>query len=124
MMNRYLTITMQSDWQAALRASGQLAKADTYQGEVLNFESPGHFFGQLSEKRWEIVRACQGKGEPCLSGWLPKRGFDAKFAVWIHAAFQRRSLNFRRSSPMTKPARNIWSAFGGHRDFRAPNAVR
>ena len=64
------------------------------------------------------------KMEACLSGWLPKRGFDAKFAAWIHAAFQRRSLNFRRSSPMTKPARNIWSAFGGHRDFRAPNAVR
>ena len=63
MMNRHLTITMQPDWRAALRASGQAAKADTYQGEVLNFESPGHFFGQLSEKRWELVRACQGRGE-------------------------------------------------------------
>ena len=30
---------------------------------MLNFESPGHFFGQLSEKRWEIVRAAQGKGD-------------------------------------------------------------
>ena len=58
---------MQPDWKGALRAIGQsAAKADTYQGEVLNFESPGHFFGQLSEKRWDIVRAAQGKGE--LSG--------------------------------------------------------
>ncbi len=63
MNNRYLTITMKADWQGALRAAGQSAKAGTYQGEVLNFESPGDFFGQLSEKRWEIVRACQGKGE-------------------------------------------------------------
>ncbi|MDD5333897.1 MAG: hypothetical protein PHS32_09120 [Rhodoferax sp.] len=63
MKNRYLTITMQPDWRGALRAAGKAAKADTYQGEVLNFESPGHFFGQLTEKRWEIVRACQGKGE-------------------------------------------------------------
>lgn len=63
MTGRYLTITMQPNWKGALRAMRQAAKADTYQGEVLNFESPAHFFGQLSEKRWEIVRAAQGKGE-------------------------------------------------------------
>jgi hypothetical protein len=61
MTERYLTITLQPDWKGALRTIGQAAaKADTYQGEVLNFESPGHFFGQLTEKRWEIVRAAQG----------------------------------------------------------------
>jgi predicted transcriptional regulator len=63
MNERFLTITLQPDWKSALRATALAAKADTYQGEVLNFESPGHFFGQLSEKRWEIVRAAQGKGE-------------------------------------------------------------
>ncbi len=63
MTERYLTITMQPDWKGALRAMGQVVNSDTYQGEVLNFESPGHFFGQLSEKRWAIVRAAQGKGE-------------------------------------------------------------
>jgi predicted transcriptional regulator len=63
MNERYLTITMQPDWQGALRAMGRSANAKTYQGEVLNFESPGHFFGQLTEKRWAIVRAAQGKGE-------------------------------------------------------------
>jgi predicted transcriptional regulator len=63
MTDRYLTITMYPDWQGGLRAAGQAAAANTYQGEVLNFESPGHFFGQLTEKRWEIVRAAQGKNE-------------------------------------------------------------
>lgn len=54
---------MQTDWQGGLRATGEAAAANRYQGEVLNFESSGHFFGQLTEKRWEIVRAAQGKGE-------------------------------------------------------------
>ena len=40
----------------------QRPKPKKYQGEELNFESPGHFFGQLTEKRWEIARAAQGKG--------------------------------------------------------------
>ena len=30
---------------------------------MLNFESPGHFFGQLTEKRLALVRTAQGKGE-------------------------------------------------------------
>jgi len=63
MTQRNLTITLQPDWKAAIRATGVAAKADTYQGEVLNFETPAQFFGQLSEKRWDIVRAAQGKGE-------------------------------------------------------------
>jgi len=62
MTQRYLTITLQPDWKAAVLAVGAAAKADTYQGEVLNFETPAQFFGQLSEKRWNIVRAAQGKG--------------------------------------------------------------
>ena len=63
MIERYLTITLQPNWKGALRAMAKTAQADNYQGEVLNFESPAHFFGKLSEKRWEIVRATQGKGE-------------------------------------------------------------
>jgi predicted transcriptional regulator len=78
MTERYLTITMQSDWKAALRATAQVAKADTYQGEVLNFESPGHFFGQLTEKRWEIVRAAQGKGELSVRELARTVGRDVK----------------------------------------------
>ena len=63
MTQRNLTITMQSDWKTAIRAVGTAAMSDTYQGEVLNFETPAQFFGQLSEKRWDIVRAAQGKGK-------------------------------------------------------------
>ena len=63
MTDRYLTITLQPDWKGALRAAAQVAKAGTYRGEVLNFETPAQFFGQLTEKRWDIVRAAQGKGD-------------------------------------------------------------
>ena len=63
MTQRNLTITLQPDWKTAIRAVGVAAKADSYQGEVLNFETPAQFFRQLSEKRWDIVRAAQGKGD-------------------------------------------------------------
>ena len=63
MTERYLTLTLQPGWKSALRAAGQVAKADTYQGEVLKFETPTQFFGLLTEKRWDIVRAAQGKGK-------------------------------------------------------------
>jgi predicted transcriptional regulator len=63
MSDRFLTITLQPNWQAGLRAASLAAKKTTYQGEVLNFESPGDFFGQLTEKRWSLVRTAQGKGE-------------------------------------------------------------
>ena len=63
MTERFLTITLHPDWQAGLRAATQAAQQSTYRGEVLNFESPGDFFGQLSEKRWTLVRTAQGKGE-------------------------------------------------------------
>ena len=62
MIERNLTITLQPDCKKALRAAGQAAKFDNYQGEVLNFESPGHFFSQLTRKRWDIVQAAQSKG--------------------------------------------------------------
>lgn len=78
MTDRYLTITLQPDWKGALRAMAQAAKADEYHGEVLNFESPGHFFGQLSEKRWEIVRAAQGKGELSVRELARAVGRDVK----------------------------------------------
>ena len=78
MTERYLTITLQPDWKGALRAMAQAAKSDGYQGEVLNFESPGHFFGQLSEKRWEVVRAAQGKGELSVRELARAVGRDVK----------------------------------------------
>lgn len=66
MSKRTLTITLQPDWKAALREAGRRASARSYQGEVLNFESPGAFFGRMTERRWALVRALQGQGEISL----------------------------------------------------------
>lgn len=61
---RQLTITQQADWKSALRDAGVKAvcgmTSGRYQGETLNFETPAQFFGQLTEKRWNIVRLMQG----------------------------------------------------------------
>lgn len=62
MTKRKLTITMSADWRAALRGAGQRAATRRYQGEVLNFESAGSFFGKLTERRWALVHALQGQG--------------------------------------------------------------
>jgi predicted transcriptional regulator len=62
---RHLTITLQQDWKQALRIAGTKAARGAangkYQGEYLNFEVPAQFFGQLTEKRWEIIRSMQGE---------------------------------------------------------------
>ena len=78
MKNRYLTITLEPDWKAAIHAAGVAAKADTYKGEVLNFETPAQFFGQLTEKRWDIVRAAQGKGDLSVRELARVVGRDVK----------------------------------------------
>lgn len=61
-MKRRLLITMDANWRGALRAAAKGAFARTYQGEVLNFEDPGSFFGKLTERRWTLIRAFQGQG--------------------------------------------------------------
>ena len=45
------------DWRGALRAAGKRAGSRSHQGEVLNFESAGSFFGKLTERRWALVHA-------------------------------------------------------------------
>lgn len=75
-MNRTLTITLQADWAGTLRqAAGKAQRglaSGKYQGEALNFESPGAFFGHLTERRWAMVRALQ-EGEPCGVRELARR---------------------------------------------------
>jgi len=65
-MNRTLTITLHPDWAGALRQASTRAQCGlsgkACQGEMLNFESPGVFFGRLTERRWELVRALQDEG--------------------------------------------------------------
>lgn len=64
MEKRTLTVTINPDWRAALRAAaGAAFAADTYQGETLNFESPAAFFARLTENRWAMLHALQGVGE-------------------------------------------------------------
>lgn len=62
MEKRTLTITLQPDWKAALRAAGKAVQRGGYQGEFLNFESPSIFFSRLSERRWAIISALQVTG--------------------------------------------------------------
>lgn len=63
MTKRTLTIRLRSDWRSGLRTAGRkAAQARTYQGEELAFETAGAFFGKLTERRWELVKALQGQG--------------------------------------------------------------
>lgn len=66
-MSRTLTITINQDWRAFLSEASRRAQDgaanDAYQGERLNFESAGAFFGQLTELRWNIVREMLGAGQ-------------------------------------------------------------
>lgn len=62
MEKRTLTITLQPDWKAALRAVGKVAQRGGYQGESLNFESPAIFFSRLTERRWTMINVLQMMG--------------------------------------------------------------
>ena len=78
MSERYLTITLQPDWKGALRAAAKASSRKTYQGEVLNFESPAQFFSQLTDKRWELVRLAQGKGSLSIRQLARLAGRDVR----------------------------------------------
>ncbi len=76
---RTLTITLRPDWRAALRTAGTAAgRADGYQGEVLNFESPGTLFSRLTERRWALVHALQGQGPMAVRELARRVGRDVK----------------------------------------------
>ncbi|MDP2827893.1 MAG: DNA-binding protein [Sulfuricellaceae bacterium] len=76
---RTLTISMQPNWQAALRhAAGDAFQANTYQGETLNFDSPAAFFSRLTERRWVLINALQGSGELPVRELARRVGRDVK----------------------------------------------
>ncbi|MBK6869381.1 MAG: hypothetical protein IPG98_16270 [Burkholderiales bacterium] len=60
---RTLTLTQNADWRAGLRAAGEVAAKGRYAGETLNFETPAQLFSHMTEKRWQLIRLAQGKGE-------------------------------------------------------------
>ena len=79
MEKRKLTITLQADWKTALRAAGKVAQQDGYQGETLNFESPGEFFSRLTSRRWVMVNVLQSTATPLGVRELARRvGRDVK----------------------------------------------
>jgi predicted transcriptional regulator len=79
MAGRTLTITVDAHWQEALRhAARQAFRAERYQGETLNFESPGAFFGRLTHRRWDLLRLLQGAGELGVRELARRAGRDVK----------------------------------------------
>jgi len=65
-MHRTMTITVNADWKENLRRSGALAQkgiaAGQYQGEYLNFATPGTFFSHLTTHRWNILTCLLDSG--------------------------------------------------------------
>ncbi|MEZ5450984.1 MAG: hypothetical protein R3E89_19155 [Thiolinea sp.] len=78
MEKRTLTITLQTDWQSALRQAGKLAQRKAYQGETLNFQSPGSFFSRLTERRWAIINILQAQGAMGVRELARQAGRDVK----------------------------------------------
>lgn len=79
MERRTLTVTVDADWQGALRtAARQAFGAEAYQGEVLNFETPGAFFGKLTQRRWALLHLLQGAGEVPVRELARRVGRDVK----------------------------------------------
>lgn len=79
---RTLTITTSPNWKSALRAAGQRAKAGLasgeYQGETLNFETPGAFFSHLTERRWLLLNELLGSGTVGVRELARRLGRDVK----------------------------------------------
>ena len=78
MEKRTLTITVQPDWKAVLRAAGGAGQAETYQGETLNFESPDVFLSRLTALRWSLVRQIMSAGEMSIRGLARRVGRDVR----------------------------------------------
>jgi predicted transcriptional regulator len=79
MQQRTLTITVDANARQALRARAVAAfQADGYLGETLNFETPGAFFGRLTERRWALVQVLMGAGELSLRETARRLGRDVK----------------------------------------------
>lgn len=79
MAERTLTITVDANWRDALRTVARRAfGATTYQGETLNFETPGAFFGKLTQQRWDLLRLLQGAGELPVRELARRAGRDVK----------------------------------------------
>jgi predicted transcriptional regulator len=63
-----MTLTVDSDWKAALRQAGeqfkQAWKTGEYQGESIGFATPALLFDTITHTRWEIIALMQSKTAP------------------------------------------------------------
>jgi predicted transcriptional regulator len=76
---RTLTITIDTNWQDKLRTTARAAFAGQgYQGETLNFETPGAFFSRLTSRRWALLDALIGAGEVPVRELARRLGRDVK----------------------------------------------
>jgi len=79
---RTLTITTNPDWEAELVAAGERAEigidTGTYQGETLNFATPGTFFSHLTERRWQLLNELLGAGTVGVRELSRRLGRDVK----------------------------------------------
>lgn len=63
---RTLTITTNDSWKDFLLSASKTVKkaveTQKYQGERLNFATPGAFFSHLTERRWNLLNELIGDG--------------------------------------------------------------
>jgi hypothetical protein len=79
-------------------------KAGTGTGEVLSFENPSRYFGQLSVKNCEIVRATQGKCESSVRELALAVGHDVNHTIVLITWIFRRVYP---SNPQTRFLPNL-----------------
>lgn len=113
-MERKLTITTQGNWKDALRQAGAIASMGAlsrqYQGESLNFESPGAFFSRLTANRWAMLAELQGAGEVGVRELARRLNRDVKRAHEDATALVELGLLERSASgALTCPFSDIMS---------------
>jgi predicted transcriptional regulator len=70
---------MAGDMRARLKQHIQAAIASgEYQGEYLDFATPGLFFSKLTANRWALAHALQGHGETGVRELARRVGRDVK----------------------------------------------
>jgi predicted transcriptional regulator len=78
-MERTLTITIAADVKNRMKHLFRAAAdSGVYQGEYLDFATPGLFFSQLTENRWSLLDALQGSGETGVRELARRVGRDVK----------------------------------------------
>jgi hypothetical protein len=76
---------------------------------VLNFETPGAFFGQLTARHWALVNALQGQGELAVRELARRVGRDVKDA---RCGVTSTCEICHRQASTTYASKQSWGCFG------------